>query len=128
MWSKKTYMLLLVARIVPLLLASSCVTQTEQVSPYEQERDESAWDELRREFGWKNDNTAAPAAPPTEPFYRRAAHKITETVSGWFADDEAHLSEQERAADRYRFEPKRAEVPPRLRMQQTDAEREENNE
>jgi hypothetical protein len=128
MWSKNIYSFLLVANVVPLLLASSCVTQTERVSPYEQERDESAWDELRREFGWKKDNTVAPSTLPTEPFYQRAAHKITETVSGWFAEDEAHLSEQEIAADHSRFEQKRAEMLPRLQMRQTEEEREGNNE
>ncbi|MBI3798395.1 MAG: hypothetical protein HY268_15710 [Deltaproteobacteria bacterium] len=118
-----------------LLLAglcfSACVTQTERVGyyPHTRQEDESVWDEVRREFGWKK--TPSPVA--TEPFYRRATRGVIETISGWFHKEdasptgaakkleEAHgQSEDARKLEesRRQFEQKRQEALSRLREQQ----------
>lgn len=98
---------------------SGCVTQTERIYPYERlPKDESVWEELRREFGWQKNDTTPQSTEPTEPFYKRAAHGIAETVSGWFSEEDNRLSEQEIAADRRRFNRKREEALQRLREQQ----------
>jgi hypothetical protein len=73
------------------------------------------WEELRREFGWKKHNTIHRS---TEPFYKRVAQGVAETVSVWFHDNDDRLSEQEIAADRQRFNRKREEALQRLREQQ----------
>lgn len=98
---------------------SGCVTRTERIYPYERlPKDESVWEELRREFGWRKNDTAHQLTEPPEPFYKRAAHGIAETVSGWFSEEDNRLSEQEIAADRRRFNRKREEALQRLREQQ----------
>ena len=102
------------------VLCLGCVTRTERISPYERApKDESVWDEIRREFGGRD------SGPPTretssEPFYKRAARGVKETVSGWFHDDSVHLSEQEIAADRRHFEQKRTQALEQLREQQEE--------
>src|SRR6266498_1562023 len=67
------------------LCSSACVTQTERVGyyPHTRPQDESVWDEVRREFGWKK----TPSSVATEPFYRRATRGVTETISGWFHEE-----------------------------------------
>ena len=67
------------------LLGTSCATQTERIPyrPYAvSQRDESVWQEIRREFGWES------LQPSGEPFYKRTARGIQETVSGWFSEEE----------------------------------------
>jgi hypothetical protein len=98
-----------------------CVTRTERISPYEQApKDESVWEELRREFGG-DDPRATSNEPTPEPFYTRAARSVKETVSGWFHEDATELSAQDIAADRRRFERKRAQALEQLRDQQGEA-------
>ena len=118
-----------------LLLAgfgfSACVTQTERVGyyPHTRPQDESVWDEVRREFGWKK----TPSPVSTEPFYQRATKGVTETISGWFHDEapspadaqkkleEAHSQSEEArklAESRRQFDQKRQEALHRLREQQ----------
>jgi hypothetical protein len=118
-----------------LLLAglcfSACVTQTERVGyyPHTRQEDESVWDEVRREFGWKK----TPSRMTSEPFYRRATRGVTETISGWFHEkdassagaqkkvEEAHSQSEDArklAESRRQFEQKRQEALDRLREQQ----------
>ncbi len=127
-WSKCSVFFLAVIMIHLALVSTGCVTQTERVSPYEQEKDESVWEELRREFGWQSKTPPPPLGQATEPFYSRAGRAITETGSVWFADEEMHVSEKDLAVDRARFERKRAEGLSLLRMQQTDEQGEGDNE
>jgi hypothetical protein len=112
-------MLSLVMTTLYVALGSGCVTRTERIYPYERiPKDESVWEELRREFGWQKHDTAHRATESTEPFYKRAARGMAETMSGWFSDNDDRLSEQEIAADRQRFNRKREEALQRLREQQ----------
>lgn len=100
-------------------LGSGCVTRTERIYPYERvPKDESVWEELRREFGWQKHVPAHRSIESTEPFYKRATHGVAETVSEWFSGNDDRLSEQEIAADRRRFNRKREEALQRLREQQ----------
>lgn len=70
------------------VLTVGCVTQTERI-PYHRYYDppenESALDELRREFGWQK----PPPWVHEEPFYKQAARGVKETVAGWFKKDES---------------------------------------
>jgi hypothetical protein len=114
--TQREIILFLAMTILCVALGSGCVTRTERIYPYERvPEDESVWEELRREFGWSKHDTAP---QPTEPFYKRAVHGVAETVSGWFSNNDGRLSEQEIAADRQRFDRKRAEALQRLREQQ----------
>jgi hypothetical protein len=102
-----------------VMLESGCVTRTERIYPYERApKDESVWEELQREFGWQKRDTTHRSTESPEPFYKRAAQGVAETVSGWFSDNDDRLSEQEIAADRRRFNRKREEALQRLREQQ----------
>jgi len=119
-----------------LLLAvlgfSACVTQTERVGyyPHTRQEDESVWDEVRREFGWKK----PPSRMTGEPSSQRAPRGVIATISGWFhgedasrADaqkklEEAHSQSSEDARklaeSRRQFEQERQEAFRRLREQQ----------
>jgi hypothetical protein len=117
--TQRKIMLFFAMIILCVTLESGCVTQTERIYPYERApKDESVWEELRREFGWQKRDTAHRSAESTEPFYKRAAQGMAETVSGWFSNNDDRLSEQEIAADRRRFNSKREEALQRLREQQ----------
>lgn len=108
-----------------LISFAGCVTQTERIYPHERiPQDESVWDEVRREFGG-SDSQEVINEFSAEPFYRRAARGVKETVSRWFQEDSTRLSEQEIAADRHRFERKRTRALEQLRDQQEDTEGEE---
>jgi hypothetical protein len=99
-------------------------------NPYAQPKDESVWDELRREFGWQKTPQNNMAG---EPFYRRVSRGVTKTVSGWFHKGEdvtpasaqqlegpRSQSEDARKLEesRRQFEQKREEAFRRLREQQ----------
>jgi hypothetical protein len=117
---ERTRTSLLIVFCLALAAFSGCVTRTERISPYEQTpKDESVWDEIRREFSGR-DSGATTRESSSEPLYKRAARSVKETVAGWFQDDAAHLSEQEIAADRRRFERKRAQALEQLREQQEE--------
>jgi hypothetical protein len=104
-------------------LLAGCVTQTERIYPYERiPEDESVWEELRREFRGRDSTSTSES--PSEPFYKRVAQSVQATVSGWFHEDSTHLSEEELAANRRRFERKRAQALEQLREQQEEAEEE----
>lgn len=120
----QSFLTLYVSSWVALLMSGGCVTQTERIYPHERiPADESVWDELRREFGWQNSNTTRRIVePPTEPFYKRAAQGVKETVSGWFREDPVAAPDGELEADRRRFEQKRAEALRQLREQQEEEE------
>ena len=118
--------LFLMSLVAAFTWTSGCVTQTERVSPYERDKDESVWEEIQREFGWQSNSAPAPLGQETKPFYSRAAHKIKETVAGWFADDDGKVSEEELAANRRRFKLGRIEGGERLQEQQEDEENAEN--
>jgi hypothetical protein len=114
--AQREIILFLTMTILCVVLGAGCVTRTERIYPYERvPEDESVWEELRREFGWSKHHITP---QPTEPFYKRAAHGVAETVSGWFSNSDGRLSEQEIAAERQRFDRKRAEALQRLREQQ----------
>jgi len=101
------------------VLASGCVTRFERFSPHERiPKDESVWDELRREFGWKKQEKIYKSTESSEPFYKKTIQGVATTVSGWFSDDDKRLSEEEIAANRLRFDRKRAEALQKLREQQ----------
>lgn len=119
MWCGKNTLRLFILLLMGNTLLVGCVTQTERIYPHERiPEDESVWDEVRREFGWRK-NEAAPVTPePAEPFYKRAARSVKETISGWLRDDPPQLSTDEIAVDRRRFERKRQEALQRLREQQ----------
>jgi len=98
------------------LLGSSCVTRTERVPyrPYAQHEDEGVLEELQRELGWHT-------SKPGEPFYKRAAQGVKETVSGWFHQEETPASpktEEELEQSRHQFEEERQEAFRRLRERQ----------
>lgn len=100
-------------------LLLGCVTQTERIYPHERiPKDESVWDEVRREFGWRKNETAPVTQEPVEPFYKRAARSVKEILSGWLPESATQLSADEIAANRRRFERKREEALQRLREQQ----------
>lgn len=121
----KTISFVLALFCLDLVLLSGCVTRTERISPYERGlKDESVWDELRRELGGGNSH-ATTAESASKPFYTRAARGVKETVSRWFHEDSAGLSAQEIAADRRRFEQKRAQALEQLRDQQEETQGEE---
>jgi hypothetical protein len=122
------FRLFLLTLIVALTGTFGCVTQTEVVSPYERDKDESVWEEIQREFGWQSNNPPAPPGQEAKPFYSRAAHKIKETVAGWFADDDGKMSEAELSANRRRFKLGRIEGVERLREPQEDEENAESQE
>ncbi len=121
------FRLFLMTLVVAFTGTFGCVTQTEVVSPYERDKDESVWEEIQREFGWQSNSAPAPPGQETKPFYSRAAHKIKETVAGWFADDDGKTSEEELMANR-RFKLRRIEGVERLREQQENEENAENQE
>jgi hypothetical protein len=116
---------ILVLLLLIVLGLSACVTQTERVAynPYARPEDESVWDGLRHEFGWQKTprNTMS-----GEPFYQRAAHGVSKTVTGWFhKKDVAPVDAQKQAEDaekleesRRQFEQKRQEAFRRLHEQQ----------
>ena len=118
------FRLFLTAIVVALVWTSGCVTQTEVVSPYEQYKDESVWEEIQREFGWQSKSAPAPLGQETKPFYRRAAQSIKETVAGWFADDDGKT--EELMANHRRFKLGRIEGGEQLQEQQEDEENAEN--
>ena len=116
---------ILVLLLLIVLCLSACVTQTERVAynPYAQPEDESVWDELRHEFGWQKPPRNNPSG---EPFYQRAAHGVSKTVTGWFhKKDVTPVDAQKQAEDagkleesRQEFEQKRQEAFRQLREQQ----------
>ncbi|MBI3301980.1 MAG: hypothetical protein HYZ72_07885 [Deltaproteobacteria bacterium] len=112
MTTKRTLAVLLLS----VLLDASCVTRTERVPyyPYAPREDESVLEELRRELGWQKARSGAPG----EPFYKRAARGVKETVSGWFRQEETPMSAQEVEEARRRFEQERQEAFRRLRERQ----------
>lgn len=113
-----------VALCLSLSVFSGCVTQTERISPYQRTpKDESVWEELRREFGRRDSQTMRESS--SEPFYKRTMRGVKESISGLFREDSVGLSEQEIAADRRRFERKRAQALEQLRDQQKEAQGEE---
>jgi hypothetical protein len=119
MWCGKNTLLLFILLLMANTLLLGCVTQTERIYPHERiPEDESVWDEVRREFGWRKNETAPITSKPAEPFYKRAARGVKETLSGWFRDDSTQLSADEVAVDRRRFERKREEALQQLREQQ----------
>ncbi len=97
------------------LLSAGCVTRTERVPyrPYVPRQDEGLLAELGRELGWQS-----PSTQPGEPFYKRAARRITGTVAGWFQREEPPASAKELEAFRRRFEQEQQEAFRRLREQQ----------
>jgi hypothetical protein len=112
-------------RLGPVVLLSvwltvGCVTRTERVAyyPHLRSEDESVFDELRREFGWKKSTTRSTG----DPFYKRATREIKETVSGWFHPEPSQPSELEREKERLRFEAERQEALRRVREQQESEE------
>lgn len=119
MHPRRRFVLFLPLALLWVAFIAGCVTQTERIYPYERiPQDESVWEELRREFGWQKRNTTHRSTESTEPFYKSAAQGIAGTVSGWFSTKEDHLSEQEIAEDRQRFNRRREEAFQRLRAQQ----------
>jgi hypothetical protein len=119
MWYGRNILQLVVILLIGNTLLAGCVTQTERIYPRERiPENESVWDEVRREFGWLKNEAAPITAQPAEPFYKRAARGVKETVSGWFRDDSVKLSADEIAANRRRFERRRAEALQQLREQQ----------
>lgn len=110
----------LFARLVlSLLCVSACVTQTERVAyyPHVRYKEDSLGTELRREFGWQTDSQPTSG----EPFYRRAAREVKETVSGWFhekEEDPTPTDAQKLRASRRQFERERQEAIRRLQAQQ----------
>ena len=117
--SRRRELLSFTTLLLSVVLGSGCVTQTERIPPYERiPKDESVWEELRREFGWQKPGSIYKETEPAEPFYKRAMHGITTTVSEWFTEDNERLSEEEIAANRQRFNRKRAQALERLKQQQ----------
>ena len=109
----------LTSALLWIALESGCVTQTERIYPYERApKDESVWEELRREFGWQQRDPTQRPTESTEPFYKGAVQGMAKTVSGWFSNNDDQLSEQEIAEDRWRFNRKREEALQRWREQQ----------
>lgn len=120
----KTSLCVVVLLCLNLSVFSGCVTQTERIAPYKRPpKDESVWEELRREFGGRDSQTMRESS--SEPFYKRTVRGVKESVSGWFREDSGGLSEQEIAADRRRFERKRTQALEQLRGQQEEAQGEE---
>jgi hypothetical protein len=115
----------LVVMVGQTLGLSGCVTQTEQVSPYEQTKNESAWEEIQREFGWQSKSPPLPPGQEPEPFYRRATRGIKDTIAGWFADEDQSLGQQGMSRAQHHFEQPSTPRLPRLRMQQRGAQEEE---
>lgn len=72
-------------QLAGLVFLPSCVTHTESIPyrGYDPHRDESALDELKREFGWRKNKYGEIEAP-----YTRAARSVKETASEWFSDEE----------------------------------------
>ena len=100
---------------VALCFVVGCVTYTERISPYESiPRDESLWDEIRREFSWRKNEASFPPEESQTSFYQ----SMKETVSGWFNNQAEQLNEREIEADRRRFERQRQGALQRLQDQQ----------
>lgn len=71
---------------IVVFLLEGCVTHTERIPHHrylDPPEEEGVLDELRREFGWKK----PPPWVKQEPFYKRAAQGIKNTVSGWFEQE-----------------------------------------
>jgi hypothetical protein len=114
MWFGVTRVLVFIA-LLGVWFVSGCVTRTERVYPHEQPPwDESVWDEIRREFGWRDDDEHTSTETPSTPLHQR----VVQGVKGWFGDDPAQFSEEALEADRRRFERKRAQALEQLRDQQ----------
>src|SRR5262245_16274708 len=121
------------AVLLPVVFSfSACVTQTERVGyyPHTRQEDQSVWDEVRREFGWKK----PPPRLTGDPSSQRASPGVIATISGCFhwedaspagaqkKLEEAHRQSEEDAKklaeSRRQFEQKRQEALERLREQQ----------
>jgi hypothetical protein len=94
-----------------------CVTRTEKL-PYHRyappPEDESVLEELRREVGWQS-------SPGSDPFYKRAARGVKETVSSWFhTEKNLPLTKEEREQTHREYEQERQEALRRLRERQED--------
>jgi len=119
MCSRQRTPLFFLPLLFSFLLGSGCVTRTERIYPYQRiPEDESVWEEVQREFGWQKKEPSYKNTEHTEPFYKRAIHGVTTTMSGWFSEEKEHLTEEEIAANRQRFDRKRKESLQRLREQQ----------
>src|SRR5262245_56260356 len=81
-WHWISAVLLLAALCFP-----ACVTQTERVGyyPHTRQEDQSVWDEVRREFGWKK----PPPRLTGDPSSQRASRGVRATISGWFHGEDA---------------------------------------
>ncbi len=105
--------------LLSLLCVSACVTHTERTAyyPHARYKEDSLGTELQREFGWQTD----PQRTSEEPFYRRTAREVKETVSGWFhekEEDSTLTDAQKLKASRRQFEQERQEAFRRLQAQQ----------
>jgi hypothetical protein len=105
--------------LLSFLCVSGCVTQTERRAyyPYARYKEDSFETELRRELGWQAD----PQPTSGEPFYRRAAREVKETVSDWFHEKDTVqplTDEQKLRVSRRQFELERQEAFRRLQAQQ----------
>ncbi len=67
-------------------LLSGCVTRTEQrpYRPYAAPKQESLSQEVRRVFGWESKPVSRTRQ---EPFYKRFAQRVTQTVGGLFGKE-----------------------------------------
>jgi hypothetical protein len=110
---RNTFWLLIIA--LTICFVSGCVTYTEHVYPQESiPQDESLWDEIRREFSWrKNETSSSPKESQTSLY-----QEMKETVSGWFDNHAEQPDTREIEADRRRFERQRQGALRQLQEQQ----------
>ena len=93
-----------------------CVTHTERVgnrsySTYP--KDETVWEEIQREFGWEQSSSG-------EPVYKSTTRGITETVAGWFEEEEDTSGKgYDWDAARRQYEIRRQHAIQRVRQQNT---------
>ncbi|MGE0823406.1 MAG: hypothetical protein AB7G75_33370 [Candidatus Binatia bacterium] len=106
-------------------LLVGCVTQTERI-PYHRymgpPEEEGMLDELRREFGWQK----PPPWVKEEPFYKRAAQGIKNTVSGWFGQEEQPPTPLGGRQSLREFQKEQQEAMRRLQEQQQNEQRGQN--
>jgi hypothetical protein len=108
---------ILAVLVLIVFFGLGCVTRTEKL-PYHRyaplPEDESILEELRREFGRQS-------SPDSDPFYKRAARGVKETVSGWFhTEKNIPMTKEEREQAHREYEQERQEALRRLRERQGD--------
>ena len=114
--SKSSRAVCVLLTIVCILFGTGCVTQTERVAyrPYAPPpKDESVWEEIKREFGWKQSSSGEPLSkPPTRG--------IREIVAGWFsAAEDTSDKGYDRDELRRQYEIRRQQAIQRVRQQNT---------